>query len=118
MPPVRGGRPSSAGVRSAATVLGGLQEERARQVAGELAVDPQRGLGVGQQPADDGNHPPVAGELAELLAARPGDAEGEVWRAAHDAPPGATTTAASSRPSKQLVVPVWQAAPTWSTPTS
>ena len=65
-------------------VLGRLQQEGARPVAGELAVDADRGLAVGQQPADDRDDPPVAGELAEASrSARSGRRRGR--RLADDA---------------------------------
>jgi hypothetical protein len=44
-------------------LLGGLQQHGARPVAGELAVDADRGLGVGQQPPGDRED----GALAELV---------------------------------------------------
>ena len=50
-------------------VLRRLEQERARAVAGELAVDPDRGLVVGEQPAGHRDHPVLDGELAELRAA-------------------------------------------------
>src|SRR6185312_13494858 len=71
---------------------------------GELAVDADGGLGVGQQLAghrDDG-----LVEAGELLAGRAGHAE-----------PHAATSAASGR-WKHERSPVWQAGPSWSTSTS
>ena len=56
-------------------VLGRLQQERARPVVGELAVQPDRRLGVGEQPADDRDHPAVAGQLAEGVERGPDLAE-------------------------------------------
>src|SRR6185312_6185308 len=71
---------------------------------GELAVDADGGLGVGQQLAghrDDG-----LVEAGELLAGRAGHAE-----------PHAATSAESGR-WKHERSPVWQAGPSWSTRTS
>ena len=59
--------------RPHAAVLGGLEQERARLVPRELAVDADRRLAVGEQPPHDGDDPAVLeGELGEDLQARPG----------------------------------------------
>ena len=42
-------------------VLGGLEEEGARPVPGQLAVDPDGGLGIRHEAAHDGDDPPVPG---------------------------------------------------------
>ena len=59
-------------------VLGRLQQERAGLVLGQLAVDPDGGLGVGQEPAHDRDDAPVARQLRERRQRRPGDAVAQV----------------------------------------
>ena len=66
--------------RPHAAVLGRLQQEGAGLVLGQLAVDPDRGLGVGQQPAHDRDHPAVARHLGERRQRRPGVAVAQVRR--------------------------------------
>ena len=101
--------------RPDAAVLGRLEEERAGGVARELAVDAERGLGVGEQPPDDGDDAAVAGEHGEQVEAGPGLAPGEVGGdVSASACPG---VASSGWVSKQECAPVWQAGPTWSTRT-
>ncbi len=50
-----------------APVLGGLQEEGAGALGGELAVEADRGVAVREQPAADGDDTAVDGQLAEGL---------------------------------------------------
>ena len=64
--------------RPDAAVLGGLEEEGAGPVAGELAVDADRGLGVAHEAAHDGDDAAVAGEHAEDVEGGPGLAVGQV----------------------------------------
>src|SRR5204862_64099 len=52
--------------RPGAAVLRGLEQKRAGAPGGELAVDPDRRLGVGEHPADHRDDPAVRGELMEL----------------------------------------------------
>jgi hypothetical protein len=87
-------------------LLGRLQQHGVGPVAGELPVDPDRRLAVGQQPAHDRDDRLI--QRGELLPGRAGDAE------PHE---GRPSTAASGR-WKQLRSPVWQAGPSWSTRTS
>src|SRR5699024_11424441 len=99
-------------------VLGRLEEECPGSAVGELAVDPDGGLSVGDQPPDDGHDPTVTREHAEGVEVGPGPAVGEVR---DRRPPGhgrTPVTAPRSPASKQVRSPVWQAAPTWSTRTS
>ena len=51
-------------------MLGRLEQERAGPAAGELAVDADRGLAVGEQPADDRDDP-VGRERRAELRSRP-----------------------------------------------
>ena len=92
-------------------VLGRLEEEGARPVAGELAVDADRRLGVTHEAAHDRDDPPVAGEHAEdveggQVCRRPGRA----WSPRRMPCSRVLTTAPRSSASKQVRSPVWQAA--------
>ena len=100
--------PDEAVPRPALALLGRLQQHGAGPVAGQLAVDADGGLAVGEQPPGDRHHgtgPTHLVERVELLAARAGDAE----------PHGVLPSTAGSRRWKQLRSPVWQAGPSWST---
>ena len=50
-----------------AAVLRGLQQEGAGALGGELAVEPDGGVAVGEQPAGDGDDAAVVRQLAEGL---------------------------------------------------
>src|SRR5690606_10244651 len=114
---------------------GGFQQEGAAGAAigGEPAVERDGGVLVGQQPHRDGDDPLACGELAEGFAGRGDLAQRGALTAAgalgiglgagvvvgHRERSFSVSTAASrSPPSKQVSVPRWQAAPTWSTCTS
>ena len=92
-------------------VLGRLEQEGAGPLAGELAVDADRGLAVGHESAHDGDDPAVPGEHAEDVERGPGLPVGQVRRGrrgrcrAH----ASLTTAPRSSASKQVRAPVWQA---------
>ena len=93
-------------------LFGGLEQKRAGPAAGQLAIDPHRGLPVREQTARHRHQ--RLGQLSKLLTARGGDPEGRGTRAQGLTP---TMTGSATR-SKQLRSPVWQAPPTWSTRTS
>ena len=59
--------PDDGVARPEATVFGRFQQEGPRSARGELAVDRQRGLAIGHEPADDGNNPPLAREHRERV---------------------------------------------------
>ena len=91
-------------------VLSGLQEEGARPLLGELAVQAHRRLPVGEKSTHDRDHASARSELAEAFEIRsraagrrereaPGDA------IAHEFSPPA------SRGVKQVRAPVWHATP-------
>lgn len=68
--------------RPEATLPGGLEEERAGATVGELPVDADRGLAVGEERADDGDHAvALADEPVEVVAER------GAGRVAHPATP-------------------------------
>jgi hypothetical protein len=50
-----------------AAVLRGLQQEGAGALGGQLAVEGDRGVAVGEELAGDRDDPPVGGQLAERL---------------------------------------------------
>ena len=69
----------------------------------ELAVEPDRGVAVREEPPADGDDTPVDGEFAEGLKI-------------HGREPYRCSASRMSS-SKQVRAPVWQAAPVWSTRT-
>src|SRR5699024_1734948 len=104
-------------------VLGRLQQECPGPVVGQLPVGRQRGLRVREDGPHDRDHPVAGGEVAELLECRGG---GTHPRIRPPSPDGSswlvwmtgTTDQSSPRSvsvSKQLKVPLWHAAPVWST---
>src|SRR4029453_14728608 len=105
-----------------------LKEECSGLALGELTVQADGSLGVGQDFESDRDDTAVDGEFPELFQARADDSKvlhgyssppfgmrgcvsekggGPCWRW--------PLTTVKSRPSKQVRVPVWQAAPIWST---
>src|SRR5699024_11303839 len=88
--------------------LGGFEDDGPRPVPGEAPVDAHGGEVVGKDPADDGDDPPLAGEVGEF---RGGGPRGAPVESRHD-------VTGNWRPSKQERVPRWQAASTCSTRTS
>jgi hypothetical protein len=99
-------------------VLGRLQQEGAEAAAREATIEPQRRLAVGEEPAHDRHDAAVLREDGEGLQARPGVPVGQIGGfRGHRWPPavvavGTAATAPRSLPSKQVRVPMWQAAPT------
>jgi hypothetical protein len=74
--------------RPGPAVLGRLEQEGARAAGGELAVDADGGLGVGEEAPGHGDHASFRRELVELLAggadgAESGGPGGRVDRAGH-----------------------------------
>src|SRR4051794_20172800 len=102
--------PDDGVARPHAAVLGRLEQERARPVAGELAIGADRRLRIRKQPPRHGDDPLVVQAPPELSQFRRGDAGG------HGA--GTPTTTSRTSASKHVRSPVWQAAPSWSTRTS
>src|SRR5262249_49124448 len=86
--------------REGAARLGRFEQERAGAPAGQLAIDADRRLPVGEQGARERHEAMRLGQFAQFGA---GDRH---------------ALTASAPASKQVRSPVWQATPTWSTLTS
>ena len=93
-----GPHPDEGVARPRAAVLGGLEQERARAVARERAVEADRGEPVGEQPAGHRDHRLGGGQGVELRPVRPDDAVGHAG--------GPPTTAPRSTASKHVRSPV------------
>ena len=89
--------------RVRAPMLGRLQEEGARSLLGELAVEAHRSLAIGEQAADHGDHASPGRELAKAVECGCGAARGREREA-----PGATLAhvRGSGRGVKQVRDPV------------
>ena len=101
--------PDEAVPRPPLALLGRLQQHGARPVAGQLAVDADGGLAVGEQPAGDRHHGtgPTRPVRAGANSSRLGLVTPNLMRGSPRRP--------GSPRWKQLRSPVWQAGPSWST---
>ena len=94
---------------------GAVQADGRLRVGQDLQVDGDDAAGAGQLPEFLREGLMTPRSCMECLAFLRAYGLARVRAACGGYSPRLPTTAASSRPSKQVVVPVWQAAPTWST---
>src|SRR5690606_18598638 len=98
--------------RPDAALLGGFEQERPRCARGELAVQADRRLTVGEQLADHRDHAVPGGEPGvEVLAG------GRLAHARSPAAVSSVTIGSSGSTSKHACAPVWHAGPCCSTVT-
>jgi hypothetical protein len=108
-----GGHPDEGEPGPDAALLGGFEQEAAGRSAGELPVDAHGGFPVREEFTDHRDDPVSGEEVAELACRGGAGAHGVA------SPDGSTSPVTSMpRPSKQVWVPVWQAAPICSTCTT